>query len=179
MAVTKAQKKETLHELVDCFKKAKSVVFGQYQGTNVKNIRDLRKKLRAGNAEFKVARKTLIALAAKEAGAGEVPESLLDGQVGVAFCYGDEVIGAKTMNDFGKDVESVKIIGAFFEGKFIDGPQAKVIAALPGREQLLAQLVGTLKAPISGFHGTLHSVLSGFVRAMDAVRAKKEATPAA
>lgn len=179
MAVTKVQKQEILKELVDSFKKSKSAVFGQYQGTNVKNIRALRKKLRENNAEFKVARKTLIALAAKEAGFPEVPESLLDGQIGIAFSNGDAIIGAKTLHDFGKDVESIKIIGAFFEGKYLDAASAKIIASLPGREQLLAQLVGMLKGPISGFHGTLHGILSGFVRAIDAVRQKKEATTAA
>ncbi len=179
MAVTKAQKTEIKNDLVECFKKAKSAVFSQYQGTNVKNIRDLRKKLRGGNAEFKVARKTLIAIAAKEAGCPEVPEALLVGQVGVAFSYGDEVAGAKTVNDFAKTVESIKIIGAFFEGKYLDAASAKVIASLPSRDQLLAQLVGVLKGPISGFHGTLHGVLSGFVRTVDALRAKKEGAPTA
>ncbi len=174
MAVTKAQKTVIKDDLVECFKKAKSAVFSQYDGTNVKNIRDLRKKLRGGNAEFKVARKTLIAIAAKEAGCPEVPEALLAGQVGVAFSYGDEVTAAKTVHDFAKSVDSVKIIGALFEGKYLSGAEAKVIASLPGREQLLAQLVGVLKGPISGFHGTLHGVLSKFVRTVEAVRAKKE-----
>jgi large subunit ribosomal protein L10 len=51
--------------------------------------------------------------------------------------------------------------------------QAMEMASLPSKQQLLAQLVGTMKAPISGFHGVLHGLMGKFVRTLDAVRAKK------
>jgi len=173
MAVTKAKKQEQLAELIEDFKAAKSVVFSQYQGTSVKAMENLRSKLRENEVEFKVARKTLVKLAAKEAGFGDLDPSVLEGAVGLAFAKNDEVIGAKTLHDLGKDVETLKIIGAIFEGKCLNAAMAQQIAQLPGRQVLLTQLVGLMMSPISGFHGVLHGVMRSFVCALSEVAKKK------
>lgn len=175
MAVTRQKKEQILKELTDNFKKAKSVVFSQYTGTNVKNMRDLRKKLREKKVAFKVAKKTLMKIAAKDAGFPEIPGDFMEGPVGLAFAMEDNIAPAKTLYEFGKTAETVKIIGAIFEGKFIDAAQAKEIAMLPGREVLLAKLVGCLNAPISGFHAVLHGLMRNFVYALSEVAKKKHA----
>lgn len=177
MAVTKQQKQAILKELVESFKSAKSVVFSQYQGTNVKNMRMLRKKLTEQKVDFTVARKTLIRLAAKEAGFGDIPEGYLDGPIGVAFANGDAVAPSKIIHDFNKETETVKIVGAIFEGAFMNAKDATVIASLPSREVLLGRLVGVMKSPISGFHGVLHGLLRNFVYTLSEV-AKKTAPSA-
>ncbi len=59
--------------------------------------------------------------------------------------------------------------------KMIDEQGVKALAALPSREVLLAKLMGSMNAPVTGFVNVLHGTLSGFVRALDAVRAQKEA----
>ena len=82
---------------------------------------------------------------------------------------------AKLGEDFSGTVETVKIVGAIFEGKLMDALSAKVIASLPGREVLLARLVGSMKSPISGFHRVLHSLLRNFVYAVSEVQKKKSA----
>jgi large subunit ribosomal protein L10 len=175
MAVTRKQKEVTLQELKDSFKKAKTVVFSQYTGTNVKNMKDLRKKLRAQNVEFKVARKTLMKLAAKEIGFDNIPTEMMSGPIGLAFGMGDEIAPAKVVFEFGKIAETVKIAGAIFEGKLITAAEAKAIATLPGREVLLAKLVGSMKSPISGFYGVLHGLLRSFVYTLGEVQKKKPA----
>lgn len=169
MAVTKQQKSEILDALTENFKKAKSVVFSQYQGTNVKNMRELRKRLLHEKAVFKVARKTLISLAAKKTGFDQIPGEFLEGPIGLAFGMGNEIAPAKVLHEFGKSAETVKIVGAIFEGKFINAAEATALAKLPDRKSLLAQLVGTMKAPISGFHSVLYGVMRNFVFALSEV----------
>lgn len=173
--VTKQKKSEILKELKDNFKKAKTVIFTQYQGTNVKNMRGLRRKLLENKVAFKVARKTLMNIAAKDAGFAEIPDEFMQGPIGLAFGTEDQVAPAKVIYDFGKIAETVKIAGAIFEGKFINAAEARAIASLPGREVLLAQLVGMMKAPIAGFHGVLHGLLRNFVYCLSEIGKKKPA----
>ena len=175
MAVTRKQKEVMLKDLNDSFKKAKTIVFSQYTGTNVKNMRMLRKKLREQNVDFKVARKTLMKLAAKEIGCDDIPTEMMVGPIGLSFGIGDEIAPAKVVFEFGKTVETVKIAGAIFEGKLITAAEANAIATLPGREVLLARLVGAMKSPISGFYGVLHGLLRSFVCVLSEVQKKKPA----
>lgn len=175
MPATRKQKEETLAKLVDSFKQAKSVVFSQYQGTNVKNMRVLRKKLLEKKASFKVAKKTLMTLAAKQIGFDQIPEDFMKGPIGLAFAMDDAIAPAKIIYDFGKDHETVKIVGAIFEGKLMPGAEARAIATLPAREVLLARLVGSMKSPISGFHAVLHGLLRNFVYALSEIQKKKPA----
>lgn len=175
MAVTKQKKKQVLAELVKNFEGAKSVVFSQYQGTNVKNMRELRKRLHAQEIIFQVARKTLMKLAAKKTGLEEIPAGMMEGPIGLAFGKKDEIAPAKIIHEFGKVAGTVKITGALFEGKFIDADITKSIAMLPGREALLARLVGSMKSPIYGFYAVLHGILRNFVYALSEVQKKKPA----
>ena len=175
MPVTRKQKEESLASLTEQFKKGKTVVFTQYQGTNVKDIRALRKKLTEHKVNFKVAKKTLMRLAAKEVGFNEIPDAFLQGPIGLAFAMEDQIAPAKIIYDFGKDHENVKIVGAIFEGKLIDAAAAKMIATLPSRELLLTKLVTILKSPIAGFHNVLHSMLRNFVYLLSEIQKKKPA----
>lgn len=172
MAVTKKMKEQTLAELVKNFEQAKTVVFSQYQGTNVKNMRMLRKKLHDENVTFQVARKTLMTLAAKKVGFDQIPDEYMQGPIGLAFGMGDAIAPAKIVHEFTKTAETVRIVGAIFEGKLMSAADVKVIAMLPSKEVLIAKLLGSMKAPISGFYSVLHGLLSGFVRTLDGVAKK-------
>lgn len=173
MAITKKKKEEVLKDLTQNFEKAKSVVFSQYQGTNVKNMRELRKRLRASKVNFKVAKKTLMTLAAKKVGFDQIPDNLMQGAIGLAFGMEDSIAPAKIVHEFGKVAPTVKLLGAIFEGKLIDEAAAKIIASLPSRKVLLTKLVGCLKSPISGFHAILHGLLRNFVYVLSEIQKKK------
>lgn len=174
MAKSRQQKEETLAKLEKQFEGAKSVVFAQYRGLSVKDMTELRKKLRANDIELHVAKKTLIKLAAKNKGLKEIPEEALDGPVAAAFSMKDEILGAKTLYEFSKTHDVVKLIGAIMEGALLSKEKTLELAKLPSKEELIAKLMGSLKAPISGFYGVLHNVLSGFVRAVNAIKEQKE-----
>ena len=170
MAVSKAKKEEVIAELTDLFKNSKSVVFSDYQGISVKDVQTLRRNLLDNDSKFKVAKKTLVKLAAKDAGFDEIPEEALVGQVGVAFSMNDEIAAAKTLYDFSKTNDAVKLLSAFMEGKTLTKEETIALAKIPGRDELLAKMVGSMKSPISGFHGVLYSLLRSFVGVVDAYR---------
>ena len=175
MPLSKEQKSVVLEELKSGMKEAKSVVFSNFRGVSVKDTGDLRNELRDAGAKYKVAKKTLIEIAAKDIGIEELPKEYLDGPTAVIFSMEDEISAARTVYNFAKKNEGVKLVGAIFEGKLLSAEEAKALATLPSKEELLSKLVFILKSPISGFHGVLNNTLASFVRVLNAVKESKPA----
>lgn len=176
MAVTKAKKEEILAGLVEAFKNSKSVAVAKTSGMSVGEAQDFRRKLRENDVSYKIAKKTLICLAAQEAGY-EVDTSMLDGSVGLAFSP-DEVTGAKLVKQQDKAKEKMELIALFLEGQFLDAAGANELADIPGKEELLAKFVGMLQSPLNSFAGILGSPLSSFARGLSAYAEQKPAEEA-
>lgn len=174
MAITKDKKKEIVKQLSEHFENAKSVVFSDYKGLSVKDFNDLRRKLKDEDVAYKVAKKTLIKIAADKAGFKEIPEEVLDGQIGLAFSKDDEIIAAKTLYEFSKDNENIKLLGSLMEGNMLMSDKTIELAKIPAKDELLAKLVGSIKAPVSGFHSALHSLLRNFVSVLSSYKEKVE-----
>ncbi|MBP7819344.1 50S ribosomal protein L10 [Candidatus Gracilibacteria bacterium] len=175
MAVTRKRKQEILEELVRLFKESKSVAVTKYSGTAVNDVNALRGDMFKKNIKLVVAKKTLINLAAKEAGYPEVPKSVMEGPVALAFCMDDEVAAAKAIKDAAKELDTLGLLGGFMEGRVLSQKEATQLADVPPFEVLMSQLVRAMKSPISGFHGALHGTLRNFVGVLDAVKNKQEA----
>ena len=175
MAVTKAQKGEILKKLEENFAKAKAVYFAQNKGLEVKKVTALRKKLHKEGAELMVAKKTLMKIAAKKNNLPDLSDEMMEGAVAAAFGFGDLVSPAKVLYDFSKENENLQLLGALLEGKLLSKAEAKQLATLPSRKELLAKLVGSMKSPVTGLHGVLAGVLRKFVYGMKAVHDKKAA----
>jgi large subunit ribosomal protein L10 len=177
MAVTRQQKEEALKELIDKFSRSKSVVFADYRGLTVAGISDLRGRLRKGNAEMKVAKKTLMGLAAKEQKIEDLGICVMEGPVAATFSYEDPLAGIKVLFKFSKENDKLKLLGGIIDGKPVGPDIIEKYAKLPGREELLAKLVGSMNAPVSGFVGVLGNILGGFVRVLDAYKKKLPQEP--
>lgn len=169
---TKAQKEVILKNLVENMKAAKAVVFADYKGVSVKDLSLLRKEMRKEGVHFDVAKKTLLKLAAKESGFPEIPDDIIEGPVGAAFCMEDETAGARLIYQAGKKNENLKLRGALFEGKILSIADTKVLATLPTKQELLGKFVYLVKYPIQGFHDVLQNTLGGFVRVLGAIKDK-------
>lgn len=175
MPLTKKQKADILQDVVDKMKEAKAVVFADFKGLSVSDMSEMRNKLREQGVQFKVVKKTLIKLAAKEAGFDEeISDEALEGSVGVAFGMEDEISAAKLLHKFGKTNENLQLRGALFEGRVLSVAETNELAMIPGKEELLAKLVFLLNSPIQGFHGVLNNTIGGFVRVLNAVKEKQE-----
>lgn len=170
--ITKEQKKKIVQDLTQKFKDAKSVVFVDYKSTKVKNVTELKKQLREAGVEYLVSRKTLIDIALKEAGI-ETSVKKLDGQIAISFSNDDEVVAAKIIDKFSKTNENVKMLGGVLGSLIMSDKDVKALAKIPSKEELLAKMVGSIKAPISGFVNVLGGNLRGLVQALNAIKEQK------
>ncbi len=162
MPKTREQKSVVMDRLSKAFKGAKSVAFANYQGITVAQADELRKSARAAGVEYVVAKKTLLTRAAKEAGM-ELDAKQFQGMIGTAFAAEDEIAPAKVLGDMGKK-SSLTLVGGIFDGAAVSAEKVIALSKLPGKKELLSMLVGTL-----------NGVPGAFVRALNAVREKKEA----
>jgi large subunit ribosomal protein L10 len=174
MALTKQQKQEQIAQLTELMKKSQSVAFASYTDISVADQTQIRNELREGGAELKVAKKTLLALAAKEAGFEGFSTDMLDGQIVAAFSYEEPTTGPQVLKKAGKTLKSIKLQAGLFEGKALAKAQVQELADLPPREVLLAKLMGSMMSPLSGFVGVGSNVISGFVRVLDGHRENLE-----
>ena len=170
----RTEKKQAVKQMHEAWSTAKAGIITHYRGLNVDQLSGLRRKLREGQATFKVVKNTLAKRAAEET-SFSVAEELFTGPT--AIIYGEDPVGmAKAVDEFSKLHEALEIRGGVLDGKLIDQAAIKTLASLPPREVLLAKLLGGINAPISGFVRTLAEVPASFVRTLAAVRDQKEKT---
>lgn len=174
MPATREQKNQVVKNLSEKFEKAKSIVFLGFQGLTVKDDMELRRKLRAENVDYKVAKKTLIKRGLKDMKAEKVDELTLEGPVSVAIGYEDEIVPARIAKEFSKVSDKLKIMGGYMGIKFMTASEMKVLAGLPGKDQLRAQLIGTINAPVAGFVNVLAGNMKGLVTVLKAYADKKK-----
>lgn len=167
------EKQLVVKELAEKLRSSKGTVLTDYRGLNVEKVTDLRNKLRAANIEYRVVKNTLLKLAADDAGITGL-ETYLEGPTALAISD-DPVAPAKVLAEWIKANKMLEVKGGILEGKVIDSQGVTGLADLPPREVLLAMVVGTMNAPISGLVNVLHGPLRKLVYAVDAVAKQKEA----
>ncbi len=148
------------------------IIMADYKGIDVDAMTKLRRKMRDSDSELKVAKNTIIKIAARELAIENV-DPYLEGPTALAFGINDPVAPAKVLSEFIKEYKKLEIKAAVLEGQVIDAAQVKALASLPSREVLLAKVLGGMQAPMYGFAGALQGLLRNFVYVLDAVREKK------
>ncbi len=159
-------------ELADNFRGANAVVITEYRGLSVKQLAELRGKLR-GTATYSVAKNTLTLLAAKDAEVDGLND-LFVGPTAIAFVTGDPVEAAKALRDFAKAHDKLVIKGGVLEGKVLSAEDVSKLANLESREVLLAKAAGAMKASLFGAAYLFQAPLSQAARTVDALRVKQE-----
>lgn len=148
------EKVAAVEELKSRLDGVKTVVLTEYRGLTVQQLSDLRKQLRAVSAEYKVVKNRLARLAVKSSRL-EGLSSHLTGPTGVIFSREDPVAVAKALHSFAKTNQALAIKAGFVEGQMLPPAALKALADLPSREQLRAQLVGTIQGVLSRLVGVL------------------------
>jgi large subunit ribosomal protein L10 len=174
MPKTREQKRTILKDLADKIAKAKLIIFTKYSGLTVKENEDLRSKLRQENNEYYVAKKTLFGLALKDKAIDGLDVKKFAGQVAAVFGYSDEVASAKIVDQFKKDQEGkIEFIGGILENKYINAAEVANLAKLPSKQELYAKIVGSIKAPVSGFVNALAGNIRNLAGVLKAIGDKK------
>jgi len=173
MAKSKQQKVETIESLGQGLKGAKAVVFANFQGLKVSEAEELRGLCRQNDIQVLAAKKSLLKRAFAEAGLTDTDPTLFQGGVASFMGTGDEVAPAKIVSTFAKTHEVVAVFGGVLEGKFIDAAMVKSLASLPSKTELLAKVVGTINAPVSGFVNVLAGNLRNLVGVLNNIKEAK------
>lgn len=169
----KPEKVTAVAEMKKMFEEADSFFVTDYQGLNVAHVTTLRADLRKNGVKFLVAKNTLLKLAAAEAGVEGIDEHLT-GPTAVAFAGEDPVAAAKVINDSFKERQLPRV-KVFVVGKHQYQPEDLTrFADLPSREQLLAQVVAAVEAPLTELVGSLDGFFRKLIGLVDALADKRK-----
>lgn len=167
MALTKDQKNQVVSEVAEFLASSKMTVVAAYPGTTVKAIQQLRRDASENGTQVRVIKNRLVIKAVQQNdNLKDVDVSALNGQLLYAFNSEDEVAPAQALANFAKTNPSIVFVGAISaEGKFLNADEVKALATLPGKEQLIAQVLATLQSPVhdvtNALSGNLHALLDG------------------
>ncbi len=176
----KKRKDESLSLLRSCLEKANIAILTDYRGAGngltVKQITELRTKLRANNGEFRVVKNTLTKKIARDLGISGL-ESYLEGPTAIAFGYDDPAAITKTLLDFANENKPSLlplVKSAYMEGEVLGPEQLKAISELPSREQLIGQILGLMLAPHRQLLGVMNAPGRQVATVIDAWKRKQE-----
>jgi large subunit ribosomal protein L10 len=167
MALTKDKKSEVVSGVKDLLSASKMTVVAKYQGTTVKALQQLRRDARANGTQVKVVKNRLVIQALKAIDSlKDVDVSSLEGMLLYAFNGEDEVAAAQALNTFAKANPTIEFVGAISpEGVFVGAEDVQALANLPGKNQLIAEVIVQLLSPVhdvtNALSGNLHALLDG------------------
>lgn len=173
MAKTRQQKEEAVAHIAELFRNMKSACFSEVSGFTMSQADELRAKAREAGAEVFIAKKTLLAHAAEAAKIEDLSPREFSGSILTVISPDDEVAAAKLVKEFVKEHKTLTMVAGVLEGKGIDMAEVEKLASLPSKEELLAKMVGSLNAPVSGFVNVLSGNLRGLVTVLGAIKDQK------
>lgn len=157
-------KQGLVSEIAEKLDRATSCVVVDYRGLTVEEVTELRNKFREAGVDYKVYKNTMVRRAASQINKmEEFNDEKLVGTNAFAISYDDAVVPAKVVSDFAKTHPNLEFKMGYVEGEFYDAAKLEELSKIPSREELIAKLLGSLKAP-----------MSNFVYLLDAVAKQKE-----
>lgn len=171
------KKEAEVKAIAEKFRAAQSLVMADFTGLSVEQMTDFRAKCRAQGVECRVVKNRLAKIAADEAGLIVVKDRLT-GPTALIFGPKSQVDPAKIVVDFAAENEAMQVKGGIVDGQFLVPEQVVALSKIPGRDELIAQMLGSINAPLRGLAVTIGGVASALARVIDAV-AKQKAEAAA
>ena len=173
MALTKAQKQKIVEDLREKIAEQKAMILIGISGLKVKDISDLRKRLKAIDAQIKVVKKTLTEIIFKEKKLAFEKDKFKE-EIALVFGFKDEISLARTVYQFSQSLPAgegnLKILGGFLKNKFKETDEIITLAQIPTREELLARLAGSISAPVTNFVRALEYNLKGLVYVLSSIK---------
>lgn len=154
-----AEKQAIVAALVEKMKNASSGVLVDYKGITVELDTKLRAELRKNGVEYAVVKNTLTRFAAKEVGF-EALDPVLNGTTALAISMEDEIAPARVITDFMKKNPKLafSVKAGFVDGEVVDADTIKQLGELPGKDVLVAMVLGTMNAPIAALARAINAI---------------------
>ena len=164
----RADKVAVVDEVRERFAEAEAVLFTEYRGLDVTEMADLRGRLIDADCRYKIFKNTLVRRALTDDAPDGVMELLL-GPTALAFCGKDPSAAAKALRTFADEHEALVIKGGILAGTLLSDGQVRDLADLPSRDELMAQMLGALAAPLGSLASMMNNLIgemSGLVQAL-------------
>jgi large subunit ribosomal protein L10 len=178
LAVSKERKEEVLSTYAEWLKKSEAVILVEYTGVKMKDLDNIRAKVREVGGEFHILKNTLARRAFADNGMN-LPAEFLVKSTAVSFAFSDPASTAKALNDATKGNEFVKVKGGFMGGQILSASQVKALADMPPLPVMRAQLLGVLQAPAGKLVRTLAEPARGLAAVIKAFSEKASEANAA
>jgi large subunit ribosomal protein L10 len=170
----RSKKEQVVEELKRDLAAAQAVIVTDFKGLPMGEMGDLRLKLRAAGGEYRVAKNTLMKLAAKDTSVSKLSD-FLTGNNALGTTRGDAAALAKALCDFSKSNDKFVIKGGILGDKVLTAAQITALANLPSREVMLSTLLGTMNAVPTNMVRVLAAVPQKLVYCLAAIRDRKQA----
>lgn len=157
MSTNQEAKKVLVEEIKTNIQNAKSIVLIDYRGISVAEDTALRKEFRTNNVVYKVYKNRLFKKACEELGINGF-DSYLEGTTAFAFGMDEETVAPRIAKKQIKALNKMEIKAGYCDGAVIDAKQVHVLASIPSKEQLIANLLSMLNAPVSALARTLQAI---------------------
>lgn len=175
LSQVKEKKAEKVKKIKEKMESSKILILTDYRGMTVKEITELRRRLRGCRAEYRVLKNTLASRALPEKNV--LIKDKLSGTVAIIFGYDDVVAPAKTLAHFMKETEKPKILGGVLDGQYFEEKAIAQLAKLKSREGIIADVVGGFKSPLFRLVNALQGNLRKMVYVLNALKDKKSQAP--
>ena len=174
MAISKQRKEEVQATYSEWVKKSQAVILVEYTGAKMKDLDNIRAKIRDTGGEFHIVKNTLVRRAFADNGM-ELPKDYLVKSTAISFAFSDPASTAKALTDSTKGSEFVKVKGGFMGGKALNAAQVKYLSEMPPLPVMRATLLGVLQAPAGKLVRTLAEPARGLAAV---IKAHAEQAPA-
>lgn len=172
MPKTRLQKEEAVEKLKEKLKVSKALVFADYKGLSMKQLSEIRLKLREVQGEFAITKNALLKRALSTSSL-QAPTSSLEGPTATLFAYDDEISPIKILVKALKDTSIGKIKSGFLGTVTLDQVRINQLASLPSKNELRGKTVGVLVAPLQGILSVLQGNLRNLVYALSEIQKAK------
>ena len=163
---------DELAQLTEKLDKAKAVYFTDFLGLDVSSITELRSEFFKASIEFKVAKNTLLKLAAENINLEGLDDFLI-GSTAIAISYDEPTAPAKILKKFTEDHDKPEVKAILFDGVVLDGSEYLKFATLPTKDELLTKLVLMLNSPLTILARTLSASMTNFVNGLNNLKNTK------
>jgi large subunit ribosomal protein L10 len=146
LAITKERKRELVDDYKEWLSKSRAVILAEYSGLSMKDLDDLRARVREAGGEFHIVKNTLGKIAFEES-ERPILEGYFEGTTAAGFAFTDAPKLAKTLTDFARSVDALKIKGGYLDISPVSAAEITALAELPPLPIMRARLLGTIMAP--------------------------------